>query len=121
LEHEAAHDLRTPNRRQQADEGAPGVADDMGRRGADQPQEGGEVVDVGEHLIVGAGLDVLVGSRVAAAVGDRAVPGTDRRELLLPGTQIAGAPMHEDDGFTFALLAVRERNPVDSCGPDALE
>ena len=93
----------------------------MGRRGAGQPQQGGEVVHVGKHLIVGAGLDVLVGPRVAAAVGDRAVAGADRRELLLPGAQIAGASMHEDDGLTFALLAVCERNPVDGCRPDALE
>ena len=110
-----------PNRGQQADEGAPGVADEVGGRGVQHPQEGGQVVHVREHLVVGVRLDVLIGPGVAAAVRDRAVGGADRRELLLPAAQIVGAAMDEDDGLALALLAVRKRGPVDGGGPDPLE
>ena len=106
-----------PYRCQEADEGAPGVPDEVGRRGTHHPQERDQVVHVREHLVVRAWLDVLVGPCVAAAVGDRAVGGTDRRELLLPGAQIAGAAVDEDDGLALALLAVRKRGSVDCCGP----
>ena len=74
-----------------------------------------------EHLVVRIRLDVLIGSRVAAAVGDRAVRRADRRELLLPAAQIAGAAVDEDDGLALALLAVRKRGSVDFGRPDPLE
>ena len=120
-EHQAAHQLGMANRGQQADEGAPGMTDEVGGRGVQDPQQGGQVVHVREHLVVRARLDVGIGSRVAAAVRDRAVGGADHRELLLPAAQIAGAAVDEDDGLALALLAVRKRGPVDRGGPDPLE
>ena len=118
-EHEAAHELGMPDRGQEADEGAPRVADEMGRRGAERLQQGGEVVDVGEHRVVGARLDVAVGPGVTAAVGDRAVRRSDRRELLVPAPQIAGAAVDQHDGRARPLLAVRERCPLDRDGPQS--
>jgi hypothetical protein len=101
------------NRGQQADEGAPGVPDEVRGCGVDRPQERDEVVDVREHLVVGAGLDVFFWPRVPAAVRDRAVGRTDRRELLVPAAQIAGTAVDEDDRLAIAPLAVRKRRSVD--------
>jgi hypothetical protein len=110
-----------PNGDQEADEGAPGVADEVGGLCTHNPHEAGQVVHVREHLVVRARLDVVVGPCVAAAVGDSAVGHSHRRELLLPGAQVAGAAVDEDNGLALALLTVRKRSPVDGGGPDAVE
>src|SRR5215211_6222968 len=104
------------NRGQEADEGAPRVPDEVRRAGVDRPQERDQVIDVREHLIVHAGPDVFVWPRVAAAVCDRAVRHTDRRELLIPAAQIAGTAVDEDDRLAGASLAVGERRPIDRHG-----
>ena len=72
-----------------------------------------KAANVRQHLVVDAWLDVLVGSRVAAAVADRTVGSADRRDLMLPRPQVADVAVHEDNRLALALLAVGQRCPVD--------
>ncbi|GAC1321818.1 MAG: hypothetical protein NVSMB25_16050 [Thermoleophilaceae bacterium] len=121
LERQGAHQLRMPDRGQQANERAPRVTYEMGGRASYFGQKRSEIIDVNRHLVIGAIRDVLVGPRIPAAVADRAVRLTDRRELLLPGAKITLAAVDEHDWLTLTQLSVSKRRTADADARDPLE
>ena len=65
------------------------------------------------RVIGSSGVDVLVGSCEAAAVGDRPVGAPNDWKLLLPGAQVAEGAVDEYDRPALALLAVGKARSVD--------
>lgn len=56
-----------------------------------------QILNVGDHLVVPALRDVLVGTGVAAAIGHRPIPLGKCIELGEPGAQVAVASVDEHD------------------------
>jgi hypothetical protein len=89
------------------------TASRMGGRSIDLLQKRGQIVNVAFPGVRRLRVDVLVGTRVATAVRDGAVGAPDLGQVVVPGAQVAGAAVDEDDGLAFALLAVGEGGSVD--------
>ena len=93
----------------------------MSRRGADFPEEYGQVVDVVVERVRGVGIDALVGPRVTLAIGYGTVGPPHHWQLLSPDAKVRGPTVDEEHRLAFALLAVGKGRPIHLGHLDVLE